>query len=73
MVNPAGSKAYPISGISWLLVYSQQKDAAKGKKLIEFLTWAFANGESYAASLDYVALPDSLIKRAMLRVNAIKY
>src|SRR5207247_10887512 len=40
MVNPPGEKAYPISGATWLLVYEQQKDAAKGKKLVEFLNWA---------------------------------
>ena len=37
MVNPPGVKAYPICGATWLLVYEQQKDPAKGKKLVEFL------------------------------------
>src|SRR5438094_4732715 len=35
MVNPPGEKAYPIAGVTWLLVYEQQKDAAKRRKLIE--------------------------------------
>ena len=26
MVNPAGEKAYPVAGATWLLVYEQQKD-----------------------------------------------
>ena len=45
MVNPPGAKAYPIAGATWLLVYEQQKDAAKGKKLVEFLNWAMTEGE----------------------------
>src|ERR1041384_8019854 len=52
MVNPPGEKAYPIAGATWLLVYEQQKDAAKGKKLVEFLNWALAKGEGMAATLD---------------------
>jgi len=37
MTNAPGESAYPIAGATWLLVYEQQKDPAKGKKLIEFL------------------------------------
>src|SRR5213079_3296039 len=39
MTNAPGKDAYPICGATWLLVYQQQKDAAKGKKLVEFLKW----------------------------------
>jgi len=39
MTNPTGKDAYPIAGATWLLVYQQQKDATKGKKLVEFLKW----------------------------------
>src|SRR5262249_40941176 len=53
MVNPPGENAYPISGATWLLVYQQQKDAAKGKKLVEFLEWAMTKGEAMASALDY--------------------
>src|SRR5213080_1315969 len=71
MVNPSGEKAYPISGATWLLVYEQQKDAAKGKKLVEFLDWAMAKGETMAAALDYAPLPESLQQRVLERVKTI--
>ena len=32
MTNAPGKDAYPIAGATWLLVYQQQKDAAKGKE-----------------------------------------
>ena len=73
MVNPPGDKAYPISGATWLLVYEQQKDPAKGRKLVEFLNWALTRGEGMAASLDYAPLPDSLQRRVLERIKAIKY
>jgi phosphate transport system substrate-binding protein len=73
MVNAPGDKAYPISGTTWLLVYEQQKDAAKGKKLVEFLNWSLTKGEVMATSLDYAPLPDSVRQRVLERVKTIKY
>jgi phosphate transport system substrate-binding protein len=73
MVNPSGEKAYPIAGTTWLLVYAQQKDPVKGQKLVEFLRWAYSDGEKMAAALDYAPLPPSVQQRALARVNSIKF
>lgn len=73
MVNAPGTEAYPIAGATWLLVYAQQKNPAKGKKLVEFLRWAFTDGEKMAASLDYAPLPAGLQELVLKRVGAIQY
>jgi phosphate transport system substrate-binding protein len=73
MVNAPGDKTYPISGATWLLVYENQKDAAKGKKLVEFLNWALTKGEGMASSLDYASLPESVQQRVLDRIKTIKY
>jgi phosphate transport system substrate-binding protein len=73
MVNPPGEKAYPISGATWLLVYEQQSDPAKGKKVVEFLQWALTKGEAMASALDYAPLPESLENRVLECVKTIKY
>ena len=73
MVNSPGAKAYPIAGATWLLVYAEQKDHAKGEKLVQFLKWAYSDGEKLAPSLDYAPLPDSVVSRALERVQRIKY
>lgn len=73
MVNPPGEKAYPIAGTTWLLVYEQQQDALKGKKLVEFLNWAMTKGESLASTLDYAPLPENVRERILERVKTIKY
>jgi phosphate transport system substrate-binding protein len=73
MVNPPGEKAYPIAGATWLLVYQQQKDAAKGKKLVEFLNWALTRGEGMAAALDYAPLPETLREKALKEITTIKF
>jgi phosphate transport system substrate-binding protein len=73
MVNAPGDNAYPISGATWLLVYEKQKDAAKGKKLVEFLNWALTKGEGMASSLDYASLPATVQQRVLERIKTIKY
>jgi phosphate transport system substrate-binding protein len=72
-VNSSGEKAYPIAGTTWLLVYAEQKDHDKGEKLVQFLKWAYSDGEKFAPGLDYAPLPDEVVKRAVERVQKIKY
>jgi phosphate transport system substrate-binding protein len=72
MTNAPGKDAYPICGATWLLVYEQQKDATKGKKLVEFLKWAAKDGEKMATDLQYAPLPDSLQQRVLKRIDEIK-
>jgi phosphate transport system substrate-binding protein len=72
MTNAPGNDAYPIAGATWLLVYEQQKDPAKGKKLVEFLKWALTKGEGMAKDLDYAPLPNEVQQRVLKRIEEIK-
>jgi phosphate transport system substrate-binding protein len=72
ITNAPGENAYPIAGATWLLVYQQQKDATKGKKLVEFLKWAQKEGEKMAKDLDYAPLPEDLQQRVLKRIDEIK-
>ena len=72
ITNASGPDAYPICGATWLLVYEQQKDAAKGRKLVEFLKWAAKDGEKMATDLQYAPLPENLQERVLKRIDEIK-
>jgi phosphate transport system substrate-binding protein len=72
IVNAPGADAYPISSFTWILVYQRQADAAKGKKLVDFLRWALSEGEGSAAALDYAPLPASLGAQLMGRLASIQ-
>ena len=73
ITNATGKDSYPIAGATWLLVYEQQKDAAKGAKLVEFLKWSMAQGEEMAKQLDYAPLPQELRERVRKRIDEIKF
>jgi phosphate transport system substrate-binding protein len=72
MTNAPGKDAYPIAGATWLLVYEQQKDPAKGKKLVEFLKWSLTQGEKMAKDLEYAPLPENVQQRVLKRIDEIK-
>ena len=73
MTNAPGKDAYPICGATWLLVYQQQKDPAKGKKLVEFLKWSMDKGEEMAKNLDYAPLPENVQQRVVKRIDEITF
>jgi phosphate transport system substrate-binding protein len=63
LTDQAGKQSWPITGVSFILMYKQQADAAKGKEVIKFFDWAFANGDKAAVDLDFVPLPDTVVKQ----------
>jgi phosphate transport system substrate-binding protein len=71
IVNAPGTDAYPISGFSWVIVYQQQDDIAKGQTLANLFWWMIHDGQQYAAPLHYAALPDSMVKRSEAQIRAM--
>ena len=71
IVNAAGKGAYPISSFTWLLVYRQQSDAAKGKQLLDFVRWALTDGEKSAATLDYAPIPVVMARQLIKRLDGV--
>ena len=63
MTNATGANAWPIAATNFILMYKKPKDAARSKTAKEFFRWAYANGDAQAKSLDYVPLPDALVKQ----------
>jgi len=57
LIDQPGVKSWPISGATFILVYKEQANAAKGADVLKFFDWAYKNGDAMAASLDYVPLP----------------
>jgi phosphate transport system substrate-binding protein len=72
IVDAPGPQAYPISSLTWLLVYQQQPNARKGQQLRDFLRWAFTEGERQAAALDYAPLPDVMRQRLLQRLDSLQ-
>ncbi|MFT8431225.1 phosphate ABC transporter substrate-binding protein PstS [Acetobacter orientalis] len=60
LLDTAGKGAWPIVSATYVLTPVPPKDAARGKAVRNFFSWAFQQGDSIAAKLDYVALPQAV-------------
>jgi phosphate transport system substrate-binding protein len=62
IVNPPASaaNAYPIAGLTFLIVPRDGADVEKRQALKNFMKYVVTDGQSVAASLNYAPLPESL-------------
>jgi phosphate transport system substrate-binding protein len=62
ITDSAGAASWPIAGATFILVPKQPKDIAATKEALQFFAWAYKNGGAMASSLDYIPMPDSVVK-----------
>jgi phosphate transport system substrate-binding protein len=65
-------KAYPISGLTWLLLYPQSKDAAKQTALKSVIDWSLTTGKATATELGYVPLEAGLVTKVKAELDQAK-
>jgi len=70
MTNAAGANAYPIAASTFILLHKQPKDKAKSNAAIAFFKYALEHGQGQAKKLDYVPLPDALVKQIETYIGA---
>jgi phosphate transport system substrate-binding protein len=73
ITNSADAAAYPIVGFTWILVYVNQTDQAKGTTLANMLWWAIHDGQKDCPGLNYVQLSSAAVTKAEALVKQIKY
>ena len=72
ITNSDAKDAYPIAGLTYILVYDQQKDEAKGKALVDFLWWVTHDAQAVHPTLYYAPLPAGLVKKVEAKLQSIK-
>jgi len=62
LTEQSGKDAWPITGATFILMHKVEDKPAQAAEALKFFEWSYKNGGKLAEELDYVALPDSLIK-----------
>jgi phosphate transport system substrate-binding protein len=73
LTNAPGDDAYPIASFTWLLVYKDQADRAKGSAIVKFLWWMSHEGQKYADDLLYAPLPSQVVKQIEAKLKQVNY
>jgi phosphate transport system substrate-binding protein len=63
MTDAPGENSWPITATNFILMYKQPKNAASAKDARDFFQWVYAKGDAQAQALDYVPLPDALVRQ----------
>ena len=63
LAEAQGAQAYPLAAYTYLLVYRDAREPAKGEALAEFLWWAIHDGQRYTTELDYAPLPKNVVTK----------
>ncbi len=72
IVDAAGADAYPISSFTWIVIYQSPKDLAMSKTFVDFMKWALADGQKFAADLGYAPLAPAVVKLEMAQLAKVK-
>jgi phosphate transport system substrate-binding protein len=78
ILNAAGSQAYPIASLTYLLVYKELNvipgmTQAKATALVQFLWWVVHDGQQLAPSLAYAQLPANVVQIDEATIQSITF
>ena len=63
LTDQAGEASWPITGATFILMHKDATDKAASQEAIKFFKWAFEKGDKMAEELDYIPMPDSVVKQ----------
>ena len=62
LTNQTGKDSWPATGASFIIMHRQQADALTGRAILKFFDWSYKNGAKMSEELEYVHMPQSVIK-----------
>jgi len=62
LTNQPGKDSWPITGATFILLHKQQNKPEVAREVINFFDWAYLSGGKLADDLDYVPMPENVVK-----------
>jgi phosphate transport system substrate-binding protein len=72
LTNQPGKESWPITGATFILLHKQQSKPEVAREVINFFDWAYLNGGKLADDLDYVPMPENVVKLVKQNWQQIK-
>src|SRR5215510_2136238 len=58
-----GKDSWPITGATFILIYKTAEKPQQTAEVLKFFNWAYEHGDKMALELDYVPMPDTVVKQ----------
>ena len=62
LTNEPGKASWPITGATFILMHKHQDKPDTARDVVKFFDWAYANGDKTALDMDYIPMPDAVVK-----------
>ena len=62
LTNEPGETSWPITASTFILMHKEPADKAASSEALNFFKWAFDKGDKMAEELDYIPMPDGVVK-----------
>jgi len=62
LTDQPGEQSWPITASTFILMHREPADKATSAEAVKFFKWAFTKGGKMAEELDYIPMPDSVVK-----------
>jgi phosphate transport system substrate-binding protein len=62
LTDQSGKESWPITGATFILMHKKQDKPENATIALKFFDWAYESGDKMALDLDYVPMPDSVVK-----------
>jgi phosphate transport system substrate-binding protein len=62
LTNEPGETSWPITASTFILMHKEPADKAASSEALKFFKWAFDKGDKMAEELDYIPMPDGVVK-----------
>jgi phosphate transport system substrate-binding protein len=62
LTDQPGEKSWPVTASTFILMHKEPVDKAASAEAIKFFKWAFAKGDKMAEELDYIPMPEPVVK-----------
>ena len=63
LTDQPGDKSWPITASTFVLMHKEPADKANSAEAIKFFKFAFEKGGKMAEDLDYIPMPESVVKQ----------
>lgn len=63
LTDQPGASSWPITGASFILMYARQDRPERAQAVLSFLDWSYRNGAEAALKLDYVPMPEAVVRQ----------
>ncbi len=62
LTDEPGKGSWPISGATFILMHKSQDKPETAADVLKFFDWAYSNGNKMAEELDYIPMPEKVVK-----------